>query len=70
MTGQLDVPGKSPEADAMKTTKNKPPEAKTSRTRARARHPVKCPDFYKELKAIYGNKTFDHLLARYDEAVS
>lgn len=54
----------------MKIATNKPPGRNASRTRARAKRPVKCPDFYKELKAIYGNKTFDHLLARYDEAVS
>lgn len=54
---------------AMKTAPHKAPRRKVSKASLRAKPPVKCPDFEKELKAIYGNKTFDHLLVRYDEAV-
>ena len=53
----------------MKTATHKAPRRKVSKASLRAKPPVKCPDFEKELKAIYGNKTFDHLLVRYDEAV-
>ena len=53
----------------MKTSTHKAPRRKVSKGSPRAKPPVKCPDFEKELKAIYGNKTFDHLLVRYDEAV-
>ncbi len=53
----------------MKTSTHKAPRRKVSKSSPRPKPPVKCPDFERELKAIYGNKTFDHLLARYDEAV-
>lgn len=53
----------------MKTAPQKAPRRKESKASSRTKPPAKCPDFERELKAIYGNKTFDHLLVRYDEAV-
>lgn len=60
------------EADsfAMKTAKNKASRRKVSKASPRAKPPVKCPDFYKELKEIFGNRSFEKELARYNEAIS
>lgn len=54
----------------MKTATNKAPRRKVSKASPRAKPPVKRPDFYKELKEIFGDRSFEKELARYNEAIS
>lgn len=54
----------------MKTATNKAPRKKGSKASPRAKPPVKRPDFYKELKEIFGDRSFEKELARYNEAIS
>lgn len=54
----------------MKTATRKASRSKSSKPGARAKRPVKCPDFYKELKEIFGNRSFEKEVARYNEAIS
>ncbi len=54
----------------MKTAPSKAPRRKVSKASPRVRPPAKCPDFYKELKEIFGDRSFEKELARYNEAIS
>ena len=57
----------------MKTTtpKKAGPASRARRTTAprASRHKVKLPDFMKNLKATYGDYSFDHLLAKVDNGL-
>lgn len=54
----------------MKTTSKKIARGKPAKASARAKPPAKRPDFYKELKEIFGDRSFEKELARYNEAIS
>ena len=54
----------------MKSARNKAGTSKSRKTRTRTKPPAKFPDFYKELKEIFGDRTFDKELAHYNDAIS